>query len=111
MKKTVLQALIDETFYPITEGFVENVLIKRKLNGDSAFTSDVAISTQYKGALADCLCSLLQGVNFSEADKSIGSLTDSQRKAILKAANKLYEEIGEDAVSDGSKPVVYILNC
>lgn len=30
--KTIQQALIDEIHYPISEGFVENVMIKRKLN-------------------------------------------------------------------------------
>ena len=110
MEKTVIQALIDEVFYPIPYGKIENIVIKRGLDGSADFTSEVADTISYKGALADCLFSLLQAINFSEADKSVGTLTDTQRRAILKRANKLYREIGEDEVDDGSTPVVYI-NC
>lgn len=108
--KTVIQALIDEVHYPIPYGFVENVLIKRNLSADDEFSAKVAQGFPYKGALADCLFSLLQAVNFSEADKSVGALTDAQRKTILRMANKLYDEIGEEEVSDGAQPTVYI-NC
>ena len=108
--KTVHQALIDEIHYPIPFGFVENVIIKRGLDGESSFTPNVANGISYKGALADCLYSLIQSVSFSEADKSVGALTDEQRKAILKWANRLYNEIGEPEVTLGSNPTVYI-NC
>lgn len=108
--KTVIQALIDEIHYPIPLGYVENVCIKRYLDPDEEFTYNLARGKEYKGALADCLCSLLHAVNFSEADKSVGNLSDAQRRALLKKANKLYEEIGEDKVEDDLNPTVYI-NC
>lgn len=105
--KTICQALIDSIFYPIPEGYVENVCIKRGLSCKEPLTTDIYNSVEYKGALADCLYSLTQAINFSEADKSIGNLTDEQRKLILRRANNLYEEIGE-AVKDDGKPIVYI---
>lgn len=108
--KTVIQALRDEVFYPISFGKVENIVIKRGLNGDASFSAEIAAANSYKGALADCLFSLIQAINFSEADKSVGTLTDAQRKAILKRANALYGEIGEEAKEDASEPKVYI-NC
>lgn len=104
--KTVIQALIDEVHYPIPYGFVENVCIKRMLNAEEGFSFDTANSNTYKGALADCLYSLLQAVNFSESDKSVGNLTDKQRSIILKRVNALYDEIGEDAV-ETDEPTVY----
>jgi hypothetical protein len=52
----------------------------------------------------------LQAVNFSEADKSVGNLTDAQRKVILNIANKYYGEIGEEQKDDPLSPKVYI-NC
>lgn len=94
--KTVFQALMDEIYYPIPKGFVENRLIDRALNGDNEFTVEVAKSREYKGALADCLCSLIQTIQFSEADKNISSLSDSNKERILQRANRLYREIGED---------------
>lgn len=112
--KTISQALLDKVHYPLPEGYVENVLIERhfdgeegRLSGDSNYTFEVSQSNDFKGAVADCLYSLVQAINFSEADKSIGNLTDEQRKLILRQANKLYEEIGEPIKDDG-KPIVYI---
>lgn len=107
MNKTVRQALIDEIHYPIPEGFVENKLIERELEGDADYTAQIARSDGFKGALADCLYSLVHAVNFSESDKSVGNLTDEQRKLILKRVNSLYGEIGEPLVEDG-EPMVYL---
>lgn len=107
--KTVGQALVDEVHIPIpmVRG---NACIKRDLDIESEFTGDVARSDAYKGTLADCLLSLIQAVSFSEADKSIGSLSEDQRKAILVQVNRLYNSIGEEEVSLTPKPTVYI-NC
>lgn len=105
--KTIFQALIDEVHYPIPYGFVENVIIKRGLNGESEFTKLISEESSYKGALGDCLYSLVQAINFSESDKSVGTLTDKQRELILAKVNKLYKEIGEPLVED-NKPHVFI---
>lgn len=110
MAKTVIQALMDEIIYPIPYGKVENIVIKRDMKGDEDYTSAVAKTISYKGALADCLYSLLHAINFSEADKSVGALTDAQRKSVLTRANGLYKEIGEPEVEDPQAPKVYV-NC
>ena len=60
--KTIQQALVDEIHYPISIGFVENVMIKRNLNGDDEFGYDIDHSNEYQGALADCLWSLVQAI-------------------------------------------------
>lgn len=106
--KTIQQALIDEIHYPIPLGFVENVLIKRNLNAEDEFDYETAHSNEYMGALADCLYSLIQAINFSEADKSIGSLSDKQITAIISQMNSIYESIGEEPKEVELKPVVYI---
>lgn len=108
--KTIGQALADEVHVPIPYGFIENACIKRDLEIESEFNSTVAKSNKYLGTLADCLLSLIQAVSFSEADKSIGSLSDDQRKAILVQVNRLYTSIGEDEVTLTPLPTVYI-NC
>lgn len=105
--KTVSQALIDKVHYPVPSGFVENVCIERKLDPEGQYDYDMSQSNEFKGAVADCLYSLVQAVNFSESDKSVGNLTDEQRKLILRQANALYGEIGEPLKDDG-KPKVYI---
>lgn len=106
--KTIQQALIDEIHYPIPIGFVENVIIKRGLTADAEYNFDMANSKEYMGAHADCLYSLIQSINFSEADKSIGSLSDKQMTAIISQINKIYEVIGEEPKDVELKPVVYI---
>ena len=109
--KTIQQALIDEIHYPIPEGFVENVMIKRKLNPVGDCDSDTMNSKEYMGALADCLWSLVQAINFSEADKSFGSLSDKDKERILLRVNSIYKSIGEPSVELEAKPMVYIGDC
>lgn len=108
--KTIRQALIDEVHYPIPEGFVDNKLIERQLEGSDNYTFEVSKSSQWKGALADCLYSLLQAVSVSESDKSVGTLTDKDKERLLVRINSLYKAIGEDPVNLG-QPMVYIENC
>ena len=109
--KTIQQALIDEIHYPIPEGFVENVMIKRKLNPVGDCDSDTMNSKEYMGSLADCLWSLVQAINFSEADKSFGSLSDKDKERILLRVNSIYNAIGEPSGELEAKPMVYIGDC
>ncbi len=104
--KTIKQALVDEIHYPIPQGFIENKLIERKLDGDELFTYEVAQSNEWKGALADCLYSLIQAVSLSESDKSIGTLTDSDKQKLLIRINALYKAIGENP--ELGQPMVHI---
>ena len=104
--KTIKQALIDEIHYPIPLGFVENKMIERQLNGDDEYTFEVAQSNEWKGALADCLYSLIQAVSLSESDKSIGTLSDKDKERLLVRINALYKTIGESHAL--GQPMVYI---
>lgn len=108
--KTIAQALKDEVYYPINDGMIENIITRRGMTSTENFTTEVANSVAYKGAWADCLISLLQSISFNEADKSIGALTDQQRKSILVQANKLYSSIGEEEVPLEPQPMVYYMN-
>lgn len=104
--KTIGQALIDEIHYPISVGMVENKLIMRGLSYDDIFDIEVGKSSAFIGAIADCLYSLIEAPNFSEADKSINL---SDKSLILKKVNALYTSIGEQEKSLAT-PVVYIMN-
>lgn len=104
--KTIKQALIDEIHYPIPLGFVENKMIERQLNGDDEYTFEIAQSKEWKGALADCLYSLIQAVSLSESDKSIGTLSDKDKERLLVRINALYKTIGESPAL--GQPMVYI---
>lgn len=104
--KTIKQALIDEIYYPIPIGLVENKMIERQLYGDDEYTFEVAKSNEWKGALADCLFSLIQAVSLSESDKSIGTLSDKDKERLLVRINALYKSIGESHAL--GQPMVYI---
>lgn len=104
--KTITQALIDEIHYPIPLGFVENKMIERQLNGEEEYSFEVAQSNEWKGALADCLYSLVQAVSLSESDKSIGTLSDKDKERLLVRINALYKAIGESPSL--GQPMVYI---
>lgn len=104
--KTIKQALIDEIHYPIPLGFVENKMIERQLNGDDEYSFEVAQSKEWKGALADCLYSLIQAVSLSESDKSVGTLSDKDKERLLVRVNALYKSIGETQAL--GQPMVYI---
>ena len=105
--KTVLQALRDEIHYPVPVGYIENKLIERQLDGCAEYSYDVSQTNEWKGALAGCLYSLLQAVAYSESDKSVGTLSDEDKKRLLARINSLYKSIGEATVSLG-QPMVYI---
>lgn len=102
--KTIAQTLIDEIHYPIPMGFVENRLMARGICGDGEITPELYVSNEFKGAVADCLWSLVQAPNISEADKSV-SLPD--REAIIRLANSYYKEIGEPEKECGEATVSF----
>ena len=104
--KTIRQALVDSVHYPIPLGFVDNTIIERQLDAEELYTYEVSQSKQFKGALADCLYSLLQAVSLSESDKSVGTLTDKDKERLIVRINNLYNAIGED--SPLGQPMVYI---
>ena len=114
MSKTIKQTLIDEVHYPISEGFIENALWKRGLNpqtvvgqnDNGANITALLTSSPFRGAVADCLYSLIEAPNVSESDKSF-SLGD--KELILRKVNSIYKSIGEEPVALGETPKVYIL--
>ena len=105
--KTIGQALMDEIHYPVPVGMIENKLIMRGLYYEDEFNIDIAKSKEFIGAVADCLYSLIEAPNFSEADKSI-SLSD--KSLILSKVNALYKSIGEQEKSSLAAPRVCIMN-
>lgn len=105
MSKTVKQALKDAVHYPIPVGFIENAIIERQLNEADEYDYEMSQSKEFKGALADCLYSLLQAVSVHESDKSVGTLTEKDKERLLIRINALYNSIGEEPVL--GQPMVY----
>lgn len=104
MARTVAQALKDEIHYPLPDGFIANRCLDRDLDGEAEITAEIKKSNAFKGAAADCLWSLLQAPNISEAGVSI-SLPD--RDSIIKLMNSYYNEIGEPERTLGEPTVSF----
>lgn len=102
MAKTIANALIDEIHYPLPEGFVYNKLLARGFDGEGDISAEIITSNEFKGAIADCLWSLIQAPNISEAGKSISL---NEKTEILKLANSYYREINEPEKSYGEPTV------
>lgn len=105
--KTIKQALIDEIHFPISDGHVENRLIKRGLSPCEECTIEIINSKEFIGATADCLWWLSTAPNFSEADKSVSGLNIASIQA---KANELYKSIGESEKTLQGSPIVFISN-
>lgn len=106
--RTIKQALIDEVFYPLPDGKVDNVLLSRGIKGNDEVSRDVLNSDAFKGALADCLAAVVeQALNFSEADKSVAIPSESQIVLMKKRVNALYKAIGEQAADLGEPTVTF----
>lgn len=104
--KTILQALKDEVHYKLSSGFFENRLLERELKGDDECTVEIFKSKPFKGAVADCLRSLVQAQNYTEGDVSM-SLSDKKVEEARNLANSIYRSIGEADKCFG-EPTVYI---
>lgn len=108
--KTIRQALIDETLFPIDTrrglAKVENILIKRGLDGDIEMTTEVFKTNEWIGAVADSLSAILDAPNWTEADKKI-YMYESEKELIVQKANKLYASIDEEENMIDT-PMVYI---
>ena len=105
--KTISQALKDEIHYPLGDGFIENKLLSRGLNGEEIITAEIMAEKSFKGAVADCLISIIEAPNFSESDISV-SLSSADKEHILKRANRLYAAIGEEEKVISDQPKVRI---
>ena len=105
MAKTIFEALRDNFMYSLTKGFFENRLIERGLNETDPFTTDVAKSNAYRGAIADSIKWLIVSPNMSEGDISF---SQNEKDKMLKVANSIYAEIGEEPIDAADKPIVYI---
>lgn len=101
-----MQALKDEVHYKLSSGFFDNRLLERGLNGDDECTIDTFKSKSFKGAVADCLASLVHAQNYTEGDVSM-SLSDKKVEEAKKLANSIYRSIGEDDKCFDD-PTVYI---
>ena len=102
--RTIADALKDEIHYPLPDGFVLNKLIERDLAGEDYINAEIYKSKAFKGAVADCLWSLVQAPNISEADKSV---TLPDREYIIKLANTYYRDIGEAEKTYGEPTVCF----
>lgn len=88
---TIIEALKSGVHYPLSSNTFIRIATQRGIVNDE-FTTEVANSNSFKGALADLLYEIVIVPNISEGGVSISY---SDKKVILDRANSLYLEIGE----------------
>lgn len=102
---TILAAIKAQVQYPLPSDFFLTVLVKRGLDGDAECTKEIMLSSDFKGAMADCLRQVILFPNsISEGGMSISK---ADRQSLLFMANKLYGEIGESPIEERPKITCY----
>lgn len=71
---------------------IDSILTQRAIDPNAEFDINIANSSQYKGALADCYMVVYTMPNITEGGMSISY---SDKSMFLKLANAIYKEIGE----------------
>lgn len=107
MATTIKDALILSVNYPLSEGNVIPLLIKRGLTATDTFTQQIANSREYELAYADVLRYVVTMVNLSQG----GSVTQASVAELRGTANAIYKKYGESViggVADSEPTVTYI---
>ena len=104
---TTKEALIKSVNYPLTESNVIPLMVARGLDQAAELTQDIATSTAYKLAYADCLRFVVTMVNLQQG----GSVTQAAVKALEGTANAIYKANGEPLIGEvaDAQPTVTIL--
>lgn len=104
---TTLEALKKSVNYPLSDSNVIPIVIARGLTADADLTQEIATSTAYKLAYADCLRFVVTMVNLQQG----GSVTQAAVKALEGTANAIYKANGEPLIGEvaDAQPTVTIL--
>ena len=100
---TILEALKSRVHYPLSGNTFESIATQRGIVTADEFTTEVANSKHFKGALADLLYELVAVPNISEGGVSISF---AEKKYILSRANNLYNEIGEQSKGEAKVKIM-----
>jgi hypothetical protein len=102
---TTQEALKAQVQYPLPANFFASIMVKRGLAGDGECTKEIMESSEFKGAMADCIKQIiLYPSSISEGGMSISK---ADKNDLLFIANRLYREIGEEPISERPKVTFY----
>jgi hypothetical protein len=90
---TILEALINSVSYPVDNGRVEAIAIKRQLYTPDEFTYEVSQERSYRLAEADVKVLVATSPNVSDGEVSI---SQSEQERLVSLANAVYSEFGEN---------------
>lgn len=102
---STLDALKAQVQYPLPHNFFLSVAMKRGLDIYLDCTKEILESKGFKGAMADCLRQIiLYPSSVSEGGMSI---SNTDKNSLLKMADRLYREIGEEPLIEKPKITFY----
>ncbi|MBR1526828.1 MAG: hypothetical protein IJ640_09260 [Prevotella sp.] len=102
---TTIEALKANVQYPLPSAFFDSVMMKRGLDGDAVCTGDIINSSEFRGAMADCLRQLV--IYPSSISEGGMSISKADRQSLLGEANRLYRSIGEEPIDERPKITCY----
>lgn len=104
--KSVLEALVAVTGYPIPERTVETAALRRGLSVTGEPTAETVASRAFRLCEADLCMWLYYAPNVSQGGQSY-SFTDAQREMYRQRAKAIYKALGEDDSESSTSGVKY----
>ena len=102
---TTIAALRANVPYTLAADFYSFVIRKRNLTADAECTTDIINSSEFKGAMADCLRQII--IYPSSISEGGMSISKADRQSLLGEANRLYRSIGEESIDERPKITCY----
>ncbi len=102
---TTIAALKANVPYTLSADFFSFVIKKRGLVADAECTTEVINSSEFKGAIADCIRQIV--IYPSSISEGGMSISKADRQSLMSEANRLYESIGEKPIDERPKITCY----
>lgn len=95
----IKEALKSSVNYPLSDTNAEAAAIKRGLNSNDLFTTEVAVSKEYELAYADILRYVATMVNLSQGG---GGVSMPSASVLTGTANAIYRKYGEPLIGESN---------
>lgn len=92
--RTILEALTSSVEYRIPVKMIEKIAIRRNIDTEAKFTTEIARMSSYRLCEADLLNYL---VGVSDVSERSVEISISERKLLAETANAIYAQYGEVA--------------
>lgn len=100
---STIDALKSRVQYTLPSAFFDSVMMERGLDGSADCTKEILNSSEFKGAMADCLRQII--IYPSGISEGGMSITKAESQSLMAEANRLYRAIGEPPIEEQPKKI------